>query len=168
MIYLGYCEHNAYAGKWTVKDPILFEGGNSDPVNLVDPWGLDTKICSRKLGDKKGPDRSIYNPLSHQYLVVNGIVYSFQAGDSMIWSQSRIEIGKNSVEDPNRKSCVTISTDSCYDKSVLKAIDLIGATKYNVWAYPGTFTYSRGARNCQSWARDVLYRAVEIYRKNCK
>ncbi len=48
LTHFGYREYDAYTGKWTSKDPILFEGGDSnlygyvlnDPVNLVDPWGL--------------------------------------------------------------------------------------------------------------------------------
>ena len=48
LTHFGFREYDAYTGKWTAKDPILFEGGDSnlygyvlnDPVNLVDPWGL--------------------------------------------------------------------------------------------------------------------------------
>jgi len=44
----GYRDYDAYTGKWTAKDPIGFDGGDSnlygyvlgDPVNLIDPWGL--------------------------------------------------------------------------------------------------------------------------------
>jgi len=47
----GYRDYDAYAGKWTAKDPIGFQGGDSnlygyvlgDPVNFVDPEGLMTK-----------------------------------------------------------------------------------------------------------------------------
>ncbi len=47
LTHFGYREYDAYTGKWTSKDPILFEGGDSnfygyvlnDPVNLVDPSG---------------------------------------------------------------------------------------------------------------------------------
>ena len=48
LTHFGFREYDAYTGKWTAKDPILFAGGDSnlygyvlnDPVNLVDPWGL--------------------------------------------------------------------------------------------------------------------------------
>ena len=48
LTHFGYREYDAFTGKWTAKDPILFEGGDSnlyghvlsDPVNLVDPEGL--------------------------------------------------------------------------------------------------------------------------------
>ncbi len=44
----GYRDYDAYTGKWTAKDPIGFDGGDSnlygyvlgDPVNFVDPDGL--------------------------------------------------------------------------------------------------------------------------------
>ncbi len=45
----GYRGYDAYTGKWTAKDPIGFQGGDSnlygyvlgDPVNFVDPTGLN-------------------------------------------------------------------------------------------------------------------------------
>jgi RHS repeat-associated protein len=44
----GYRDYDAETGKWTAKDPIGFDGGNTnlygyvigDPVNMVDPVGL--------------------------------------------------------------------------------------------------------------------------------
>jgi len=44
----GYRDYDAQTGKWTAKDPISFNGGDTnlygyvlgDPVNLVDPLGL--------------------------------------------------------------------------------------------------------------------------------
>ena len=44
----GYREYDSYTGRWTSKDPIRYDGGDSnlygyvmgDPVNGVDPWGL--------------------------------------------------------------------------------------------------------------------------------
>jgi len=48
LTHFGFREYDAYTGKWTAKDPIGFDGGDSnlygyvlnDPVNLVDPEGL--------------------------------------------------------------------------------------------------------------------------------
>jgi len=50
----GYRDYDAYTGKWTAKDPIGFQGGDSnlygyvlgDPVNLIDPNGLCTFLES--------------------------------------------------------------------------------------------------------------------------
>jgi RHS repeat-associated protein len=44
----GYRDYDSNTGRWTSKDPIDFEGGDSnlygyvvgDPINFVDPWGL--------------------------------------------------------------------------------------------------------------------------------
>ena len=49
LVRFGARDYDAYAGKWTAKDPILFGGGDSnlygyalgDPVNRTDPSGLD-------------------------------------------------------------------------------------------------------------------------------
>jgi RHS repeat-associated protein len=45
----GHRDYDSYTGRWTAKDPIDFEGGDSnlygyvlgDPINFVDPSGLD-------------------------------------------------------------------------------------------------------------------------------
>jgi RHS repeat-associated protein len=47
LVRFGARDYDAYAGRWTAKDPLLFEGGQenlyvyvaNDPVNLVDPSG---------------------------------------------------------------------------------------------------------------------------------
>ena len=49
LVHFGYREYDPFTGKWTAKDPLLFGGGDSnlygyvlgDPVDLVDPLGLD-------------------------------------------------------------------------------------------------------------------------------
>ena len=49
LVRFGARDYDAEIGRWTSKDPILFNGGDtnlygyvvSDPVNLVDPWGED-------------------------------------------------------------------------------------------------------------------------------
>ncbi len=48
LIRFGYRDYNPDTGRWTAKDPILFQGGDTDlygyvlndPVNFVDPEGL--------------------------------------------------------------------------------------------------------------------------------
>jgi RHS repeat-associated protein len=49
LVHFGARDYDARAGRWTVKDPIGFNGGstglyiyvNGDPINYVDPTGLD-------------------------------------------------------------------------------------------------------------------------------
>jgi len=56
----GYRDYDSFTGKWTAKDPIGFDGGDSnlygyvlgDPVGLVDPMGLELEI---NLFDKSDP-----------------------------------------------------------------------------------------------------------------
>jgi len=48
LVHFGYREYDPYTGKWTAKDPIGFDGGDSNlygyvlgnPVDFVDPSGL--------------------------------------------------------------------------------------------------------------------------------
>ncbi len=48
LVRLGARDYDPHTGRWTAKDPILFNGGDSnlygyclaDPVNLIDPLGL--------------------------------------------------------------------------------------------------------------------------------
>ena len=50
----GARDYDPRVGRWTAKDPIRFAGGDAnlygyvlgDPVNLVDPSGLDVNIVS--------------------------------------------------------------------------------------------------------------------------
>jgi RHS repeat-associated protein len=51
LVRFGMRDYDAETARWTMKDPILFAGGDTnvygyvlnDPVNLVDPEGLDWK-----------------------------------------------------------------------------------------------------------------------------
>ena len=48
LVRFGYRDYDPDIGRWTAKDPIFFAGGDTDlygyclndPVNFVDPWGL--------------------------------------------------------------------------------------------------------------------------------
>ena len=48
LVHFGARDYDPQAGRWTAKDPILFNGGQTnlyvytgnDPVNFIDPWGL--------------------------------------------------------------------------------------------------------------------------------
>lgn len=54
LVRFGARDYDAYAGRWTSKDPIGFEGGDvnlyryvsSDPVNFVDPEGESYLYCT--------------------------------------------------------------------------------------------------------------------------
>ena len=67
----GYRDYDAYAGKWTAKDPIGFDGGDSnlygyvlgDPVDFVDPMGLEETITPvEPIGISEDPGAGIDKP----------------------------------------------------------------------------------------------------------
>jgi RHS repeat-associated protein len=53
LVRFGARDYDAQTGRWMAKDPIRFEGGDtnlyryvlSDPINLHDPYGLDAAIA---------------------------------------------------------------------------------------------------------------------------
>lgn len=59
FVRFGARDYNPATGRWTAKDPIQFAGGDSnlygyvlnDPVNLIDPLGLEGEDC--ECGEKK-------------------------------------------------------------------------------------------------------------------
>ncbi|MDG4555807.1 MAG: RHS repeat-associated core domain-containing protein [Candidatus Contendobacter sp.] len=54
LVRFGARDYDPETGRWTAKDPILFAGGDAnlysyvqnDPVNWVDPWGLETTLIT--------------------------------------------------------------------------------------------------------------------------
>lgn len=133
-----------------------------DPINLSDLDGLTTKRCARGLGGKNEPAMSPSgNPLRHEYLVVGNDVYSFQAGSNMLLSQGYIDNNENT----SNNKCEIVSNDPAFDKAVVDAVNQVGAPIYNVGAYPGTTPWVLGARNCQTWADDVVDMAKEKTKK---
>jgi RHS repeat-associated protein len=53
LVRFGVRDYDAYAGRWTAKDPISFKGGSAnlyvyasnDPLNRIDPTGLGDEDC---------------------------------------------------------------------------------------------------------------------------
>ena len=103
------------------------------------------------------------NPFRHDYISVSGEIYSFQAGDSMVWSQGHVD---REGELPDNPKCTMVCSDNKFDKYVKEAAAEIGEPNYCVVAYPGTTPYLFGARNCQTWASDVLDLAKRKYLEN--
>ncbi|MFP5387622.1 MAG: RHS repeat domain-containing protein, partial [Bacteriovoracia bacterium] len=72
LVKFGARDYNPETGRFISKDPIGFRGGDTnlyryvrnDPVNLVDPSGLDFRICSRPL-NMSLPDAE---PFKHYYI----------------------------------------------------------------------------------------------------
>jgi RHS repeat-associated protein len=65
----GYRDYDAFVGKWTAKDPIGFDGGDSnlygyvlgDGVNFVDPSGLIPPLAIAIAGGTTGAGMSFYD-----------------------------------------------------------------------------------------------------------
>jgi RHS repeat-associated protein len=69
-VRFGARDYNPQTGRWTAKDPTIFAGGDtnlygytlSDPINLVDPSGLDSckeGPCPKKKNKKKIADKVV-------------------------------------------------------------------------------------------------------------
>lgn len=61
LVRFGARDYDAEIGRWTAKDPIgfsnqtsnLYNYGDDDPINLVDPWGLESTECPPKTWDQR-------------------------------------------------------------------------------------------------------------------
>jgi len=83
LVHFGYREYDPYTGKWTAKDPIGFDGGDSnlygyvlgDPVNFIDPEGLKIAV-SGSTGFGTGIHVGIAGANYHYSIkTINGKVY---------------------------------------------------------------------------------------------
>ncbi len=188
LYYNRYRYYDPKQGRYITQDPIGLAGGLnsyayvSNPTGWVDPLGLfelsgydfsnlnsiqanyptgssKTLRCARELGSPDSPPmKPSGNPFRHDFLVVDGDIFSFQAGGGpfgMVWSQGYLD---KTNESPNAL-CTTISDDPKYADAVRQAAEEVGKPKYNVGAYLGTWPHLLGARNCQTWADDVLKNA---------
>ena len=136
--------YDASLGRYIQSDPTGLAGGTNtyayvlgNPTSYTDPEGLETLLCSRELGGTAPTSPSPMNPLRHDFLVVDGKVRSFMPGDNIIWSDGRI-----SSDESANSQCKSVSKDPKFDRAVEKAINQIGAPKYNLWAAPGELTHA--------------------------
>jgi hypothetical protein len=128
--------------------------------------GLYVKLCSRWLASPKSKATWQINPYRHDYLDVSGQFIGFYSaqGANPAWGQG-VVAGQNE-QDGGR--CSTLCSDNKFDAYVLAAAQEIGAPTYCAIAsaefgIPGLAAVAAGARNCQSWARDVIAKAKQNY-----
>lgn len=122
LVRFGVRDYDPESGRWTSKDPILFNGGDSnlygyvlaDPVNLVDPegkWAIPLMFASYQAGFFIGAtyNRYVHNiPYSQTYRDVNPF---FDLTDTLVpfsgffLSPELLESVRNIFSSKKNKSC---------------------------------------------------------------
>jgi len=167
-------DYDPATGRYIESDPIGLGGGNystygyadENPVSFTDPLGLWVKLCSRWTGSPKNSATSRLNPTRHDYPDVSGQFIGFYSAPhaNPAW-------GKGVVTDPGEQDggrCSPLCNDNKFDAYVLAAAQEIGQPTYCAIAsaefgLSGLAAEAAGARNCQSWARDVIAKAKQNY-----
>lgn len=105
-------------------------------------------------------------PIRHDYLDVSGQFIGFYSapGADPAWGRG-IVAGKNETDGGR---CSMVCSGNIFDAYVLAAAQEIGAPTYCAIASAefgpaGLVAEAAGARNCQSWARDVIAKAKQNY-----
>jgi len=132
------------------------------PIIKIDEEGLLVKRCSRQLGSTSKPSIWWWEPLRHDYIVVNQTNYSFQAGGNFLWSGGIMKVNdENSNRDGFSSSfgnfgCVTVWNDDLHDQYV---IDKAESIKMN----PPTYGIGWQATDCQEVADEIIEYANDQY-----
>ena len=113
LVRFGYRDYDPDIGRWTAKDPIFFAGGDTDlygyvlndPVNLIDPWGLQgsqwtlINASSALHGAKPPPPRSMTHAekaiLKKSTAVAVGVTAGTLTGSTVVgvWTFWGVEAG---------------------------------------------------------------------------
>jgi RHS repeat-associated protein len=159
LYYNMFRYYDPQLGRYIQSDPIGLAGGINtyayalnNPLMHTDPLGLTVKLCSRELGGTGELSPNQFSPIRHDYLVINDKSQGFTASGNFVMSDGKII----DTDDANNSKCETIHAGNDKDQAVLDAIDKVGTPTYSVFARTHTGAYMMGARNCQSWAQDVL------------
>jgi len=171
---LYYNYHRYYdpsIGRYLRADPIgliggmiLFHYSNANPINWIDPFGLDTWRCSRKLG---GPYRAATDSqikLRHDFLKVVDDYYSF--GPMINATKGPGEVLINTENDFGAKCHTKISDDERFD-AIVREVAQNYEPRYNIRACESPNKIDRpcamGERNCKSWVDDVIMKSKQKY-----
>jgi RHS repeat-associated protein len=117
--------------RFASQDPIGFAGGDAnlyaygsnDPIDLIDPLGLDAYLCDRPLDFKHAPPE--IGPFYHQFICVvqGGSTQCFGLttyNGSLDAPESILNSVPGSFEpDKPNKSCTRVSKKRCVDKCLL-------------------------------------------------
>jgi RHS repeat-associated protein len=158
-------------GSYLLQDPLdidasfnLYMFAFLNPSTYIDPKGAAVYLCSRLLGNADQPPTDRNNPARHDFLWIttfrDGAV-GLQRGSNFFWSSGNTQDGQEYF---NTK-CTMICSDDRFDAFVQAEVgwDIYQGVTYAVGAFEGTWMYACGARNCQSWVRDILRRAKKEY-----
>ena len=150
LCHFGARAYDPEVGRWLQRDPILFDGGDTnlmgyvanDPVNKIDPSGL-ADFCSEQ-GD---------GPYKHQFVCYKENGKDVCKGlypDPQNTSLSTLFGGKGTIGSDSKKSASCNNVDDgkgCMDDCIKNATSQ-AAPKY---AFVGI-----GGTNCQQYARNIV------------
>jgi RHS repeat-associated protein len=156
LVRFGYRDYDPDTGRWTAKGPIGFAGGDTDlygyvqsnPVNLVDPFGLAWRQM-RPL-DLSGLKDTTSGPLHHdRFLYDNG-------DDSGYYGDSTVREDRASIDLQNKYQNLG---EYLYDNILRQA----EANLWSQWNFdktapetPSIFQYNLLFHNCQDYADAVM------------
>jgi RHS repeat-associated protein len=150
LVRFGARDYDAGVGRWTSKDPLLFEGGDpnlydyalAEPISSVDPSGQTVKLCHRRLKALPWP----MGALHHDFLWVNGHTYGFN-------DENGGHVAKDEPLDlSSLKDCREVK---CVDEERLLALVQDRMNHPDAYAM-GFWTGGKQAWNCQDWAAAML------------
>lgn len=172
MTRFGARDYDAQTGRWTAKDPIQFEGGdtslyayvNGNPVNLIDPLGLDPlcaisgmgKTCTD--GQRPPPEgQPLSGPLSPMVLPIGAAATAEAA--SMLYCPELGAVKAASILDKFRRVpnnlMEQMALDAAKQGKGVKIIDNLGDPNFKgmeKWSY--VEKSNEGARAEVHYVRD--------------
>jgi RHS repeat-associated protein len=162
LYYMRARYYDPGVGRFISEDPLGFGGGDvnlfayvqNDPVNHIDPMGLDAYMCTKPLDALGGAGQWAYQNgvplLYHQYICIKDGQTTVCGGQDR--SGGPYSPGKPSSDHFDEDRCEKKDDRSCMDKCLTKAIQDPNRPYYGVIG-PGT--------NCHEWANDSYTNCVQ-------
>ncbi|MCK9554866.1 RHS repeat-associated core domain-containing protein [bacterium] len=166
-------DYNPEVGRFIQPDPLgqipgpnIYAYCNNNPINWVDPWGMDTYMANRELGGNRA--KSYYNPLTHTYVFTtqNGELehtYSWGnvSGENGVreWHMDREEDIQAARESLERELAVRVADepfDTYIDENFNERLDPNHSSHHNWWAWD----------NCKHETRDLIEEALREWERD--
>ena len=127
-----------------------------DDLSNTDPFGLDTYLCSVRLGGGRKPDSVCMLDLCHQYLCVTDSKgnptcggQGTPSGASEVSKIARTVPGTNDSRDFDKNKCPSVDkVPPCFDDCVREKLGGPRPPYNDLNLFGGT--------NCQKWASDII------------